>query len=267
MSYLVFDLETITDLRLPKPEVKECSAPPRLGHYGVGRCKHLPGQCPSCGAPPPDPFLPPSFHKIVALGYAKVTDDFTIEELDVLQGLEEEHERQAVASFIDYVSTALPAVVGWNSRRFDLPVIAARAFSLGIPFPWFFNSRKGQDPRYKYADDPHYDVKDVLSGYGMGSAASLDVFSKSMGLPGKAGVDGSMVAGMVAEGRLAEVADYCVCDVVQTTGCYFRCEFLRGRISRAVYQRAMEGLVARIAEDARLLPLRDKLDLALLFPR
>jgi hypothetical protein len=44
----------------------------------------------------------------------------------------------------------------------------------------------------------------------------------AFGLPGKGGVDGSMVAGMVRAGRIDEVAAYCADDVRRVRAIYQR---------------------------------------------
>jgi predicted PolB exonuclease-like 3'-5' exonuclease len=51
---------------------------------------------------------------------------------------------------------------------------------------------------------------------------SLDDLCLAFGLPGKGGVDGSMVAGMVRSGRLEEVAAYCADDVRRVRAIYQR---------------------------------------------
>jgi len=49
---------------------------------------------------------------------------------------------------------------------------------------------------------------------------SLDDLCLAFGLPGKGGVDGSMVAGMVRAGRIDEVAAYCADDVRRVRSIY-----------------------------------------------
>jgi predicted PolB exonuclease-like 3'-5' exonuclease len=49
---------------------------------------------------------------------------------------------------------------------------------------------------------------------------SLDDLCLALSLPGKNGVDGSMVAGMVRAGRIDEVAAYCADDVRRVRSIY-----------------------------------------------
>lgn len=280
-SFLVHDLETITDPSLPLPSPKTCqeiltfeppSDPPCAWEgkaCGVNLVDRSGLLCPSCNVPP-QPFLPPSYHQIVCIGYARITADFEIEEISILNAYplpsaESEKlpallEADALGTLFDYLETVNPTLVGWNSRKFDAPVLAARAFLHGIPFPWYYKKPRQADPRYRYDENGHYDLKTYLCDYGAASAASLDVFAKSMGLPGKVGTDGSMVAEMVREGRISEVESYCACDVAQTTGVLFRTELLRGRITLEEYQKAAHGLFLEIERNVLLSALKDRID-------
>ena len=56
---------------------------------------------------------------------------------------------------------------------------------------------------------------------------SLDDLCLALGLPGKGGVDGSMVADMVRSGRLDEVAAYCADDVRRVRAIYKKIKGMR----------------------------------------
>lgn len=55
-------------------------------------------------------------------------------------------------------------VSGWNSRKYATNAIARRCIATGTPFPWYYQDRFG--PRYRFADDRHLDLRDVLTDYG-----------------------------------------------------------------------------------------------------
>jgi predicted PolB exonuclease-like 3'-5' exonuclease len=74
-------------------------------------------------------------------------------------------------------------------------------------------------------------------------------------MPGKVGVEGKDVGPMVHAGRLAEVRDYCLCDVAQTAGVFLRVQLLRGELDRERYLTAMRALIALIRSDKRLDPV------------
>ena len=86
---------------------------------------------------------------------------------------------------------------------------------------------------------------------------SLDGLSRFLGLAGKPeGIDGAKVAGLVKEGRIQEVADYCESDVVNTYRIWLRYELFRGALSPEQFRASEEGLAgmlrARVAAHPRL---------------
>jgi hypothetical protein len=65
---------------------------------------------------------------------------------------------------------------------------------------------------------------------------------------------------MVHAGRIAEVRNYCLCDVAQTAGVFLRVQLVRGEIERERYLSAMRSLILLIKSDVRLLPVAEGLD-------
>jgi 3'-5' exonuclease len=221
--FLAFDLETIPDPELPPFVPKEGAA---------------------------DPFPPPPFHKIVAIGAAFIDPDYVVRKIGILG--EQGDEATALEELVALTSKRGPVLVSWNGRGFDLPVVVARCLRHGIPFPWFYSAR---DVRYRYSPNGHLDLKDFLVDYGAGRAYQLDTASKLIGLAGKLGCDGSDVAGMVAAGKIEEVRDYCLQDVAQTVGVFLRVQLLRGEITLELYRSAAAALLATIETDNRIAPL------------
>lgn len=150
---------------------------------------------------------------------------------------------QLVSTMAD---TDVDTVVGYNTRRFDIPVIAARCMRHGISFPWWYGPPLGNGrtaPRYRYAEDRHLDLCDQLSDYGNRSA-SLDVWARHVGLPGKVGdIDGKHVAEALAAGRQRDVERYCLADAWQTAGVLLRWLLLRGQLTVAEYRPAARELL------------------------
>ena len=103
-------------------------------------------------------------------------------------------------------------------------------------------------------------MMDYVADFGAAKSSRLDVIAKLCGMPGKVGVEGKDVGPMVHAGRLAEVRDYCLCDVVQTAGVFLRVQLLRGEIEREEYLRAMNGLLALIRGDERLAPVANAIN-------
>ena len=74
-------------------------------------------------------------------------------------------------------------------------------------------------------------------------------------MPGKMDVDGSKVQSMHEQGRHAEIRDYCLHDVVQTTFVFLRAEILRGRLSPDDYRQRAGTLWKALEGDSRVAPV------------
>lgn len=217
-EFLVFDIETIVDTTLPIHE----------SHDGAS--------------------LPPSpYHQVVAIGAFLLTDAGLPIRLGIVA--EGKPESEQLAEFVRVVSKREVELITYNGRGFDLPVIAARCLRHGIPFPAYYRRR---DFRYRFSPDGHLDLMDFLADYGATRATKLDVVAKLIGMAGKVGVEGKDVGPMVAAGRLKEVQDYCLCDVVQTAAVFLRLQLLRGELDRTQYLAAATALLDFIDADVRL---------------
>lgn len=106
--------------------------------------------------------------------------------------------------------------VGHNITGFDLRFLWQRAVVLGIKRPSFipFNA-KSWDER----------IRDTMTLWNpdRDKRISLDKLCKVLGVPtSKGDLDGSKIAQAWADGRHAEIAEYCMADVVATRECYRR---------------------------------------------
>ena len=72
---------------------------------------------------------------------------------------------------------------------------------------------------------------DYLSGFGASPKFSLDIASRSIGLPGKIGINGADVGRYYREGRLDDIRNYCEVDVIQTSALMLRLFHLTGELS------------------------------------
>lgn len=121
-------------------------------------------------------------------------------------------ETQLIQSFTEKIADLRPRLVTFNGSSFDLPVLRYRAMVNRISAPGL----RARQYFHRYSDDA-LDLCDTLSSYEGRSKVKLHDLSRMLGLPGKPdGIDGSMVEGLVAEGRVAEVASYCESDVINT---------------------------------------------------
>lgn len=114
-------------------------------------------------------------------------------------------EREMLEAFAD-CDVEGDTIVAHNAE-FDRSMIRQRAIVLGVKLPKWYSATDvkpwescWQCTMALWTDDRRGRV-------------SLDDLCLALGLPGKGGVDGSMVADMVRSGRLDEVAAYCADDV------------------------------------------------------
>jgi len=209
MSYLVVDIETVPDLSVyRKPEIKEGEK---------------------------EPFPPAPAHQVVCIGLLFLDEMLLPRKLGVVyQG----GERQILTTWNDFMRTKKPVLITWNGRGFDLPVLMARSLGRGVDFSWYFDNNY----RYRYSEDWNVDLCDQMGDYGAARGLKLDHYARLCGLPGKGDVDGGNVEQMMKEGREEDVAAYCLTDVLQTGWLFARWRFLRGKLSREMYEEAIKKM-------------------------
>ncbi len=113
-------------------------------------------------------------------------------------------------------------VVTFNGRGFDVPFLYLRSAINNVSI-----TRKNW-LGYRYATEPHCDLADQLSFYGVsgreGAARrfNLDFYCKVFGIdsPKSHGVTGRDMNELVAAGRGREIAEYCLRDVRATVTLY-----------------------------------------------
>jgi hypothetical protein len=233
MNCLVLDLEAVTDSLLPPFE-------PRNGAT--------------------DQFAPPPYWQIVCVGVALVEADGALAKWAIIEdGATDEPTilRSTVSAITGRCARGGCAITGWNTRGYDMPVIAARCLRHGIPFHWYYGDNNARR-RHKHND--HLDLKDYLSDYGGAWSYGLNIAAKMIGMPGKMETSGNDVAGLFDAGKLDVVRAYCLTDVIQTVAVLQRVLYIRGTISHDQYACAAHSTLDVIRRDERLahmLPLID----------
>jgi predicted PolB exonuclease-like 3'-5' exonuclease len=225
-AYLVLDIETVLDPELPIAEMSDTERLP---------------------APP--------HHRVVALGALWFDPQYDVKRIGIVGDAKEE--AGILGDFARLLDDKRPTLVTYNGRTFDLPVIATRCLRHGIPIGHYYQSR---DVRYRFSPDGHLDLMDYVADFGAAKPSRLDIVAKLCGMPGKVGVDGKDVGPMVHAGRLQEVKNYCLCDVVQTAAIFLRVQLVRGILERDRYLEAMRHLIAAIRADPRLNPVSSALN-------
>ncbi len=119
-------------------------------------------------------------------------------------------EPDLLKTFWRYVNGS-KTLITYNGRNFDGPYLMIRSLMLGI-------TPTRQLVPYRYSFRDHCDLMDVLTFFGATRGAySLDYWCRCFGIPSpKTGLDGSEVQGAYNDGRIDEIASYCLNDVEAT---------------------------------------------------
>ncbi len=216
MSYVIFDIETISDSTLwtappPKPRARKASG-----------------------------FAPLYAHIPVAIGVLSLNEETYAVEVLAVAGTTTfgPNEAALISAWSGWMERLRPVLVSFNGRGFDMPVLSLRALRHGISIGWH-----NEEYRKRY-DDQHIDLFDQATAFGIvgRDGFSLSNMSALIGLPTK-GEDGSMVAGLHAEGNHAKIEAYCSHDLVRTAFLFMRYQLMRGRMNLVQYQEAAKGLM------------------------
>lgn len=226
VKYLVFDIESVADGDLIAKVIyggeKGLSGEDALARYRA-----------ELVAKNGNDFVPHTFHVPVSVVVAKLDEHFQL--LDIV-ALDEPQFRPHVITdhfWRGWAAYQKPTLVSFNGRSFDLPVLELAAFRYGIGLPAWFNlsDKSFQQSRNRYNLESHLDLHDVLTNY---SACrfngGLNLVANLLGKPGKMDVSGFMVQDLYIEQRLAEINDYCRCDVLDTYFVFLRMAMVMGWI-------------------------------------
>ena len=238
---LVFDIETVPDvagIRRVYEVPSELADADVLAWFAQQRRAATGGD-----------FAPLHLQKVVAIGCA-LREGASLRVWSV--GELDDPEPELIRRFFDGIERYTPQLVSWNGGGFDLPVLNHRALILGVSASRFWDWGD-EDRDFKFNNylaryhSRHLDLMDVLAMYQPRASAGLDAMARLCGFPGKLGMDGSEVAAAVAAGRLADVRNYCECDVMNTYLLYQRFRRLRGEIDAGEYSREISLARERVA--------------------
>lgn len=188
-------------------------------------------------------FIPYTFQVPVSVAIAKLTGDFRLADLVVLD--EPEFRPHVITEHFwkGWDKYNRPTLVTFNGRTFDLPLLELSAFRYGLSVPGWFNvqAKSFEQSRNRFNNDAQIDLQDLLTNYGATRfTGGLNLAANLLGKPGKMDVEGHMVQDMYEQGRLAEINEYCRCDVLDTYFVFLRSRVLLGTMSLDEEQ----GLVA-----------------------
>mgnify|MGYP000040968453 CR=1 len=245
-NLFVFDIETVPDTDVAPNLTGETSTDIHARRAAI-EAYHL-GVTDGKNAFPRQPF-----HKVVAISFleAEIERDagregYILKELRS-GGEAGFDEAKLLQGFFTYLERIKPRFVSFNGRTFDLPVLKYRAMVHGISAPWLHKSGdKWNSYSYRYATDWHCDLLDVLSDFGASARVKLNEVCAALGFAGKFGVDGSMVADMIDEGKIDDVRNYCETDVLNTYLVYLRWQLHTGTLTQTSYNAAVADLISYI---------------------
>jgi len=202
-----------------------------------------------------NPFPRQPFHRVVAISFLEAEIEYTgARESYFLKELRSGgeagfDEKQLLQGFFQYFEHLKPRLVSFNGRTFDLPVLKYRAMVHGITAPWLYGAGdKWNSYQSRYSMDWHCDLLDVLRDYGASAAVKLAEVCAVLGFPGKFGIDGADVAGLIDAGDVQAVRDYCETDVLNTYLVYLRLMLHRGTMDQDGYNRAVADVVTMIEQ-------------------
>jgi hypothetical protein len=128
-------------------------------------------------------------------------------------------------------------------RKYDIPVLACRAFEFGISIPWYYRSNNRFRNRYF---DGHFDAADQLSEYGAGSPVPVDTMAQMIGLPGKKFGSGADVQALWDAKDLTTIRDYNLTDCIQEMFIGLRMHYLQDKITGDQYSTIVKKLLEQI---------------------
>lgn len=179
-------------------------------------------------------FIPYTYHLPVAIVVAKVRADFSLVEIVSLDQPAHRPHVMAKHFWTGWEAYEQPTWVTFNGRTFDIPLMEHAAFRYGISVPRWFNleHRSYEQSRNRYNLNAHFDLQEILTNYGSTwFRGGLNLAASLLGKPGKMNVQGDMVYDLYLQGKVAEINEYCRCDVLDTYFVFLRAKVLMGKIA------------------------------------
>ena len=178
--------------------------------------------------------LPPTFVQPISVAVAKISNDFRLMDLTVLDAPEFRPAEIIRRFWQGWLHYGRPTLVTFNGRGYDMPVLEFGAFKYGISVPAWFNveSRSFEQARNRYNIDAHIDLQDFFSNFSaVRVSGGLNMLANQIDKPGKSGIDGSQVQDLFFEGHSDKINDYCRCDVLDTYFVFLRTRVLTGKLT------------------------------------
>ena len=250
VRYLVFDIESIADgdliakIRYPDDNLSPAEA---IKKYAGELMEKFGSE-----------FIPYTYHIPVSISVAKI--DPMLNLIDIVTLDEPEYRPHVMTKhFWDgWKAYGKPALVTFNGRTYDLPLMELAAYRYGISIPeWFMiHAKTWENPRHRFNQSSHLDLQDIITNFGATRlTGGLNLCANMIGRPGKMGTAGHMVQQMHDEGKLTQVNDYCRCDVLDTYFVLLRCAVVMGQITLEEETEKVKATSAWLEENAEQHPV------------
>jgi len=237
MAFAIFDIETRVDKRLLNQALFAGA-----GLSDEDAYRRMRDELRSRGGD----FFPITLHVPISIAIGTAGGDHVLKTVEIL-AIADYSEENLVREFWARAERFHGCLVTFNGRRFDLPVMELNALRYGITAPSYFADTRAA--RARGAGERHLDLYDFLTNRGAVTLrGGMDLLLKMIGLPGKRGIDGSMVQEYFESGRLEEIHRYCRDDVIRTYFLFLRVQLMRGRIGEAAYNAAFSASEHFLAE-------------------
>jgi predicted PolB exonuclease-like 3'-5' exonuclease len=250
-NLFVFDIETIPDLKAAKNLLNLPNA--SSGKLREGLIKYhldLTSQKNS--------FLRQPFHQIIAISFleAEIIYDnngcefYKINDIRCGGNLESS-EADLVKGFFCHLKKKLSRLVSFNGKNFDLPVLKYAAMKHEVEAAWLYKSGdRWNNYNQRYSLDWHCDLAEAFSDFGASAKVKMNELCAAFNLPGKIGIDGSMVMDFYDQKRLEEIRNYCETDVLNTFLLYLIYQHHNGSIVNSSFVKCKENLRDFLAQKA-----------------
>ena len=248
-AYFVFDIESVAD---PKLVSKVHFAGKVTAEEAVQKYRE------ELIAQNNSDFIPYTFQIPVAVVVAKVAEDFSLMDLVVLDEPAFRPHEICSKFWRGWLAYNRPTLVSFNGRGFDIPMLELAAFRYGISIPqWFaLGTSMYEQPRYRYNTKAHVDLLDTLTNNGATRFnGGLNLVASLLGKPGKMDTQGFMVQDLYDQGRLAEINDYCRCDVLDTYFVFLRTMVLVGKLPLDKEQKLVKSTRDWIEQQSETIPI------------
>jgi 3'-5' exonuclease len=241
IKFIVFDIESIPDAKLikdvkyPDIAIDEKTAVNRFQEEILAN---------SGGS---TFFIPVTFQYPISICTATLAEDFSLIDIALLDepGY---RPREMVKIFWDNIEYKYKeaSLVTFNGRGFDVPLLELMAFRYGFTIKRHMKDKFGS--RFRFGTR-HFDIHDWLSNYSaIRMNGGLNLLAKVLGKPGKMEAKGDEVYDMYSAGKLKEINDYCMHDVLDTYFVFLRTRVLLGELTidreQKVANNALEFLKA-----------------------